>query len=155
MLLDFKALTLALRLRKTPPRLPQKYCNVKITQNVGIKRAVSNTRCLNMLQECIPVGCVPSAAVTVSRGVGVCLLRGGGAPGGVCSGGRGVSALGGCLLLGGCVSAPGGSTAPRGCLLQGGVVSQHALRRTPPPCGQTDACKNITFAISLRTVTRD
>ena len=34
---------------------------------------------------------------------------------------------------------------------QGGVVSQHALRQTPPP-GQTDTCKNITFATSLRTV---
>ena len=32
-----------------------------------------------------------------------------------------------------------------------GVASQHALRQTPP-CGQTDACKNITFATSLRTV---
>ena len=51
--------------------------------------------------------------------------------GGVCSG-RGVSALGGCLLQGG--------------------VSHHALKQTPPPaCGQTDACKNITFATSLRT----
>ena len=29
-----------------------------------------------MLQECIPVGCVPSAAVAVSRGWGVCLPRG-------------------------------------------------------------------------------
>ena len=58
--------------------------------------------------------------------------------------GEGVSAPG--------ESAPGGS-ALGGCLLQGGVVSQHALRQTPPPpCGQTDACKNITFATSLRTV---
>ena len=67
--------------------------------------------------------------------------------GGVCSGGvcsREVSTPGGCLL---------GSVCPGGCLLRGGVVSQHALRQTPPPpCGQTDACKNITFATSLRTV---
>ena len=44
---------------------------------------------------------------------------------------------GGCLVLGGVWS--------------GGVVSQHALRQTPP-YGQTDTCKNITFATSLRTV---
>ena len=34
----------------------------------------------------------------------------------------------------------------------GGVVSQHALRQTSP-CGQTDRCKNITFATLLRTET--
>ena len=55
-------------------------------------------------QECIPVGCVPSAAVAVSgaRGVfpgvsaqgGVC-LRGGGLPSGiVCFGGGGVCPMG-------------------------------------------------------------
>ena len=55
-------------------------------------------------QECIPVGCVPSAAVAI------CL--GGGLPRGVC-GGRGVSAPGRCLPMGVC-------------------VSQHALRQTPP-----------------------
>ena len=54
-------------------------------------------------QECIPVGCVPSATVAVSR------VRGGG--GGVC-----VSAPGGCLLPGGCVCSGG-------CLLRGGVCS--------------------------------
>ena len=36
------------------------------------------------------------------------------------------------------------------CLFQG-VVSQHTLRQTPP-CGQTDRCKNITFATLLGTV---
>ena len=53
-------------------------------------------------------------------------------------------------------------SAPRcGCLLPGGVCSggsalggvyptMHWGRH--PPCGQTDACKNITFATSLRTV---
>ena len=121
-------------------------------------------------QECIPVGYVPSAAVAVSRGVSAP----GGGGGGVWSGEWGVC-LGGvcllpgvCLLLGavwsgGClvwgVSAPGGCLLQGGCLLWerclllGGVVSQHALRQTPPPpCGQTDACKNITFATSLRTL---
>ena len=55
-------------------------------------------------QECIPVGCVPSATVAVWGG-----------------------------------SAPGGW-----------YPSMHWSR--PPPCGQTDTCKNITFATSLRTV---
>ena len=93
-----------------------------------------------------------------------CLLRGVSAPGGICSGGicflggsapRGcVSGLGGCLLLGGvcsqgCLLWEG--CAPGGCLLPGSMVSQHALRQTQPR-GQTDACKNITFATSLRAV---
>ena len=65
----------------------------------------------------------------------------------------GVSAPGRCLLRG--VSAPWGVSSPGGCLLLEGVVSQHALRQTPPPaCGLTDACKNTTFATSLRTVIR-
>ena len=35
----------------------------------------------------------------------------------------------------------------------GGLASQHALRQTPPPCGQTHTCKNITLATtSLRLV---
>ena len=81
-----------------------------------------------------------------SRGVstpGGCLLQGLSAQGGSAPGGclpRGVSALG--------VSAPGGV-----CLLQG--VSTPAActeAETPTPCGQTNACKNITFATSLRTV---
>ena len=67
------------------------------------------------------------------------------APGGV-SAPRGVSASGGMSASG------GGVSAIRGYLLSGGV-SQHALRQTPP-CGQTHACKNITFATSLWTVIR-
>ena len=95
--------------------------------------------------------CVPSAAVAVSRGGG-CLL-----PGGVCSGGcllrrgllggGGVCSGGGCLLLGGVCSLEG--------LLSGGCgipACTEADTPTPPPRGQTDACKNITFATSLRTV---
>ena len=103
---------------------------------------------------------------------GGCLLWGVSALGGVCSRGY-VSAPGGCVCSGECVSALGGVCSqgvcllPGGCLLLGGcvyswrgcllwvcvcvcvcVVSQHAL-----PCGQTDACKNIAFATSLRTVT--
>ena len=87
-----------------------------------------------------PGGCLLQGGVC-SRD---CLLRGGLLLGGVCPGG--VSALG--------VSAPGGV-----CLLQGvstPAACTEAETPIPPPpthpCGQTDACKNITFATSLRTV---
>ena len=135
-------------------------------------------------QECIPVGCVPSAAVAVSRGV--YLVRGvsalGGVPGrgvylawggGICSGGvpaggctwsqggvpgpagicsRGVPGPGGVCSLGDVCS--GVCTWPRGVPHPGGVCSsgECTWSGTPPPCGQTDACKNITFATSLRAV---
>ena len=92
-----------------------------------------------MKQECIPVGCVPSAAVTVSLG-GVStpggLPRGVSAPGVVCSGGVVCSRGGGCS---------GGVGIP---------ACTEADTPNPPP-GQTDACKNITFATSLRTVKRE
>ena len=123
---------------------------------------------LKSKQECIPVGCVPSALAAVFLG-GVCLVRGGGLllggllPGGVCSwggGGWGL-VLGGSgpsrgLLPGGAwswgVPGPrGGGVCSQGCLVPG-VVSQHALRQTPPLSEQNDRCKNITFATSLRTV---
>ena len=42
---------------------------------------------------------------------------------------------------GGCTWSRGGCTWSRGCTWSG-----------TPPCGQTHACKNITFATSLRTV---
>ena len=63
------------------------------------------------VQECIPVGCVPSATVAV------CCWKGGACSGGVPAPGRG-----------------------RGCLLPGvgvGMVSQHALRKTLPVDRQT------------------
>ena len=75
---------------------------------------------------------------------------------------RGVYVPGGCLLWG--VSAPGRVSAARGVCSWGDVcsVGVSALgggipacikADTPIPlCGQTDACKNITFATSLRTV---
>ena len=50
--------------------------------------------------------------------------------------GGGLSAAGGCLLLGG----------------GGGIPA--CTEADPPPRGQTDRCKNITFATSLRTVTK-
>ena len=89
----------------------------------------------------------------------MCLLpEGVSALGGVCS--RGVSApegvwsQEGCLLPGLCsgggVCSQGGS-APRG---SGGYgIPECTETETPlPPCGQTDAYKNITFATSLLTV---
>ena len=99
-------------------------------------------------QECIPVGCVPSAAVAVSAPGG----RGVSSPaGGVWSGVVGVLLLGGvsasrrCLLPGG-VCSRGGGLLPGGHLLRGGGVSQHAPRQTLPVNRMTDRCKNITFA---------
>ena len=63
-------------------------------------------------QECIPVGCVASAAVAV------CWV------GGVYPGGSSVCLVGG-------LPGTGGGICPGG-VYQGGV-SKHALRQTPPP----------------------
>ena len=72
-----------------------------------------------LLQECIPVGCVPSAAVAVCWG--------------------GVSARG--CLPGGCL--------PGGVCLEGvcpGGLPKCMLGYTPPPVNRmTDVCENITF----------
>ena len=77
-------------------------------------------------QECIPTGCVPSAAVAISWG--------GGLPG------RGVSACQKRVSARGCLPDRGG------CLPCRGVY-------TSPPRGQTDAYENITFPqLLLRTV---
>ena len=116
-------------------------------------------------QECIPVGCVPSAAAAVSGGCvlpvegctsGGCASQGVYFPGGVLA--RGCTSQGVCfpggVLPRGCASW--GEVLPGKCASGGGVVSQHALRQTPrhPPVDRmTDMWKNITFAIS-RTVTR-
>ena len=101
----------------------------------------------NGKQECIAVGCVPSAAVAI------CCGRGGreGVPasGGAASGEcllRGVPALG-VPTLGGARSGGWGWGA-----CSRGVASQHALRQTPPVDRMIDTCKNITFATSLQTV---
>ena len=101
-------------------------------------------------QECIPVGCVPAARWPYT---GVCFPGGGLLPAGLLSPG-GVLSPGGCLLRG--VSAPGGVCSQGGCLLRGGVCSGGVVcsggipacteADTPPPCGQTHACKNITLA---------
>ena len=103
---------------------------------------------VSALGGCLLLGDVCSWGVSA---LGGCLLLEGVCSWGVCSWGwclllAGVSAIGGCLLLGGvCSGGLGGCLLLRVC-----VVSQHALRQTPPPpCGQTDACKNITFTTSL------
>ena len=58
------------------------------------------------------------------------------------------------LVPGGCIWSQGGVPGPRGVyLVPGGVPGPMGVRHSPP-CGQTDACKNITFATSLRMVTR-
>ena len=124
---------------------------------------------LKKQQECIPVGCVPSAAVALSRGgvpgpEGVYLVWGSTWSQGGLPGPRGCTWSGGylvwgCTWSGGGVCS-GGCTWPRGvpcsrwgCLLRGCVCSSRGCTWSgTPPFGQTDACKNITFATSLRTV---
>ena len=78
---------------------------------------------------------------TWSRG-GVPGLGGVPGPGGCTWSWGGVPDPGGVADSGGCV--PG----PRGCTWSWGGVPGQVL----PPCGQTHACKNITFTTSLRTV---
>ena len=84
-----------------------------------------------------PGGCAWSRVVPGPRG-GRCLVWGVGVPG---PGG---------------VPSPGGVPGPVGCLVPGGAWSQGgvipACTEADTPRGQTDRCKNITFATSLRTV---
>ena len=86
-------------------------------------------------------GCTWSQGVYLVWGVGVYLVWGG------VPGPGGAPGLGGCTWSRGCTwsgSVPGLG----GVYLVPGVY----LVRYSPPCGQTHACKNITFATSLRTV---
>ena len=68
----------------------------------------------------------------------------------------GVPGPGGCTWFRGGVPGLGGVPGPGGVyLVPGGVPGpwEGAWSLTPPPpCGQTHACKNITFATSMRTV---
>ena len=74
--------------------------------------------------------------------------RGWGVPGsGGVPGPRGVYLVQGMYLVAGGVLGPRGVYLVLGGLLWVGVPGQ-----VLPPCGQTHACKNITFATSLRTV---
>ena len=86
-----------------------------------------------------------------SRG-GWCLIWGGlgglPGPGGVCSWG-GLVWGGGAWYQGGWVCLVGGCLPGLGgCLpgLGGGYIPACTEADTPPPCGQTDACENITLA---------
>ena len=76
--------------------------------------------------------------------------------GGVCSQGSAPGG-GGCLLPGAWswgVSGPRGSLLLGGCLVCGGGISV-CTKADPPAVNRiTDRCKNITFATSLRMVTR-
>ena len=103
-------------------------------------------------QECIPVGCLPSAAVGVCWGGVVCLggvcLGGSGCPGDVCPRG---CLPGGCLPGGVCPGdcLPEGVSAWRAVCL-GGVcpgVSVLMVSGRQPPMDRilTHACENITF----------
>ena len=104
-------------------------------------------------QECIPVGCVPSAAVAVCWEGGICprgVCPGGGVclPRGWCLPGRGVSAQGeGCVCPGGGMSAQGVVSAGEGgCLPRGVYLPRGCLADTPHPVNRmTDRCKNITL----------
>ena len=93
-------------------------------------------------QECIPVGCVTSAAVAV------CWGRGSGW--GVFGQGVWCLARRGCLPRGGCL--PGGGVCPGGSARRGDIC----LGCTPPPMWTeflTHACENITFPqLRLQTV---
>ena len=78
-------------------------------------------------RECIPVGCVPSVPVTVS-------------------GAWGSRPWGGMSTQG--VSAQGASAQGRGCLPGGGCLPGWCKPPDPEadsPCGQREACENITF----------
>ena len=97
---------------------------------------------ISIKQECILVGCVPSAAVAVSWG---CLPS----PGGVLP-------SGGCFLLG--VLPSQGVSAPRGSASRGvsapggGGIPACTEADTPSVNRMTDRCKNITFATPLQKV---
>ena len=116
------------------------FCNLRVWSEMSIK--------LN--KKCIPVGCVPTARRPYA---GVCFPGGCG----VWSGGVGLVRGGLCLVQGGClvwgsvwsggVPGPGGGGLVWGgvvCLVWGGLPQY--LVGYHPPCGQTDACENITLA---------
>ena len=91
----------------------------------------------NQEQECIPVGCVPSAAVAIS-------------PGGVC-----LSACWDTTTTPPGADPPGpGTPGSRPPQEQTAPGTRHLPGPGTPPGGQTHACENITFATSLRTVKR-
>ena len=84
-------------------------------------------------QECIPVGCVPSATVAVCWG-GVPAQGGYLVVGGVPDPGRG-----GVPVPGVCVPGPGGVPGPRGCTCPGAGVPAQAF--PPPPVDRQTGVK--------------
>ena len=107
---------------------------------------------VQLKQECIPVGCVPSAAVAVS-------------PGGSAQTKHPPQTrhlpptrhhpLGADPHWSGhpLDQVPHLGTDPRHCKACWDTTCNTCWDSTPrPPCGQTHTCKNITFATSLRTV---
>ena len=108
---------------------------------------------MHCVQECIPVGCVPFAAVAAGRGgrcIPICTGQGVSAQGGVCpggvSGGRGV-----CQGVGVCL----GGVYPGGGCLPGGVFPEGCLPHSPPVSRMTDACKNVMNSVSRRSARSD
>ena len=62
---------------------------------------------------------------------------------------------GGCLPKWGCLPGRGGGVClvGEGGICPGGCLPDTGWWCTPPPCGQTDTCENITFPqLLLRTV---
>ena len=84
----------------------------------------NNIRKKYIKQECIPVGCVPPACCPY---LPACTAPGVPGPGDVPGPGG--------------VPSPGGIPGPTGCTWSGGYLPRYS----PPPHGQTDTCKNITF----------
>ena len=83
----------------SPPPITLDTCHVRLLVVISKQQVYSR-------QECIPVGCVPSAAVTISGREGVCP--------GECLPGEGVSAQGRGVCRGGV--CPGGVSVQGGCL---------------------------------------
>ena len=100
-------------------------------------------------QECIPVGCVPSAAVTVSGGGGV--FPGVSAQGGVCLRGGGLPSGIACLGGGGCLPNEGVCLVgvfSRGlcwCEDRKCIVSLLVYFSVSMHCGQTTTASNVTL----------
>ena len=156
----------------TPP-LPSAYCDTHTPpvqcmlgygQQAGSTHPTGMHSCFIMIpkQECIPVGCIPTAHRPYARVCfpGGCLVRRcGGRPGlvgwcawsgGWCAWSGGHAWSGGvCLVWGSGVPGPGGG----GRLLRGVCLSALWDTTTPPVNRMTNRCKNITLATtSLRPV---
>ena len=112
--------------------------------NLRIRKTVSLHTTNESIQECIPVGCIPSNAVAVCWGEGVCLPRGwcgvwGSAGGKGCPPGGCLSSVvsaGGCLTRG-CL--------PSGGVCLGGICPGGLSARHQPVDKMTDRCNNITL----------